>query len=117
MVWSWSAVNTSSVLFRSTLASAALIASSKAMVSSITQLGVGAVQRVIDAAAFHHQEIAVAVLAQHLDCLDGHFGQARLVEIFLHPVQLVIHVIPWNSANSLFTDLASTAFSSVPVLA
>ncbi len=41
-------------------------------------LGVGTVQRVVDAAAFHHQEVAVGVLRQQVHGLDRHLGQARL---------------------------------------
>ncbi|KOT00863.1 hypothetical protein DM50_3163 [Burkholderia mallei] len=41
-------------------------------------LRVRAVQRVVDAPAFDHQEIAVRILPQHVDRLRGHLREARL---------------------------------------
>ncbi|MNM86375.1 hypothetical protein D3C81_985260 [compost metagenome] len=54
-------------------------------------------QGVVDAAAFDHQEVAVAVFRQQVDGLDGHFRQARLGRAFAQrrrggAVQLIFQV-------------------------
>jgi len=59
----------------------------------------GLMQRMVDAAAFHHQEEALLPGGQHIDGLGGHLGQARLLGHIA--VQVVGHVAAGEQARHL----------------
>ena len=54
--------------------------------------GIAEMVRVIDAAAFNHQEVPLLVPRQDVEGLAGHLGQGRLPGAILCPVMLEVHM-------------------------
>ena len=64
-------------------------------------VGVARMVRVVDAPAFHHQEIAFLVLRQDIQRLARHFRQRGLTGGVLGAIMLVLHVRRLEQAKQM----------------